>query len=648
MSQISKKSMVRYVVWGVSVCVVTSVLVSIPLWRSLFNSLPVDQMVSEFEQKTGLSVTFHETQYDIWQGVLTLDDVTVAADNGVRIQSDTVTVNIPVMRYLRNQPLLAGEEWRFDQGSVRYRQLSLLFSQLSADLNQGTDIDFIFHGQEDKGANWQFRGQWQVSQRSLKGSLAIENQPFNRFSQFWHALSDSDQGNVVHAQCKVSGEFSVTGQLDSGFMLKGDAALSEGSLVLPDGKISWQEATLSHLTFNSQNASWQADNLNIADAVVNSSRPERLLLSQNTLPLTFNSLSMMNGTMFSSALGSSKLPFSLNVSVDKDLIHYTINNIELRADEGKKLSLTGGVTRHNTQEVPFLVQFSGVSLPTKDKEVPVLAGADVSGSVISGKVDGAFFLSGNIKADGSIQFDKLMYQLGEADKGKPWVNRLMSDGQSPLQTEFSVSDEAGSFRKAVLMSVDQKWQPVVDKPFEYLSTIHGIDAPLTPEICFEKGSEQIASESRKNLEMLAKALMVRPALKIKVNGYAGRKTDGHALAKKEIEADLLSVYRAIHGDKVTTVPVSERSVLLEQMYLRLQGKKLPDVGTKNSKERAEDAEQWLIEHWPGDHEVTLSGLAAKRSEQIQSLLLQYGISQDRISIISKGVGAATQSFIELE
>ena len=117
-------------------------------------------------------------------------------------------------------------------------------------------------------------------------------------------------------------------------------------------------------------------------------------------------------------------------------------------------------------------------------------------------------------------------------------------------------------------------------------------------------------------------------------GAASRELDSPVLAKTDLEADLLELYIAVSNKKAnetTSIPLDVRLGLIEQMYLRVHQRKLPEIGVQSLEERAAVAEEWLLEHWPVQEDRLLH-LAKERVETVRHQLQAAGVGQERLHV----------------
>ncbi len=333
------------------------------------------------------------------------------------------------------------------------------------------------------------------------------------------------------------------------------------------------------------------------------------------------------------------------------------------------VSLTGAVDRYAPVRITGKInplspaRFIDVALSFKNMELTTL-------TPYSGKFAGYAIRKGkmSLDLDYTLQGSKLIGEnklflnqltLGERVES-PSATKLpvtlavglLKDRQGNINIDLPVKgdidDPEFSYGQLVFKAFMNLITKVVTSPFALLGSLFGGGEDLS-HIDFAYGSAEVTPEQMKKLDMLARSLNERPALRLEIRGTADRTSDRAALAEKE----LIRTLRKLKADELRgagkKVPPAvddiilsdaEYQRLLKKAYETTQKDKGADKGKPVDTDRA--MERFLIDA-ATVADVDLRQLAKERAQRIKGHLIQKGkIENERIFILDVQVRDTAQ------
>ena len=512
---------------------------------------------------------------------------------------------------------------------------SLAYQSMQIQTGNSGELKLTVDGLSDEG-DWAFQGQFDLGTSELSGELDVRSVPLDTIQG---AFPDSSFDHWE--QATVSANQSIFWSPRQSVSMEGTLVLRQGLVnFAEDQKIRWDELELLGFSLSDDSVSVVKGSLNDAD----------VLLSEQALALlpeqlkAFSELELRRLSIFSqpaqwqSGQGKAELG--------------NLNGQLVRASE-QALTLKG--TAYALQALPVVVDaelrsdgqgkarinLREVDLGTVSKQKRVVAGYDLADS----KIDAVMQLSwgaGERHAKGRLTFTRF---TARPDNGSatgwnlPLIRAVMTDNKGrivvPVAAHRLPEEPLSSALVNLLQdSVKVSLKRVTDKPLLYLSQLSGSQTLLVEEIDYQSGQAQLCNESEQTVRQWTSVLNRRPALALSFQGLASSVADRAGLARAELDADLLELYSTLLKKKpenVAGIPLETREQLIEQMYLRIHNRRLPEIDDGAQQERVARAESWLVSHWPVKPE-SLQKLAEGRAETIKNCLLEAGVDSRRLHI----------------
>ncbi len=283
---------------------------------------------------------------------------------------------------------------------------------------------------------------------------------------------------------------------------------------------------------------------------------------------------------------------------------------------------------------------------------------------------GKMFLDLHIKLNGNKLYvdNRLVldrFDLGSHVESKDAINApiklaiaLLKDRSGKIDLDIPVRGELDdpefSYRGAVLRAIMNIFIKAATAPFSLLGAVLGSDEKLD-SVAFQPGLSKLDDKARKKLDILAKALRDRPALKVEVTGYFDPEADKKGLLerkfmhllKKEKFKDLPNAEREeIENIDDMEIDDSEYEKYLEKAYKNASFKRPRNfIGMIKSQPR-DVMEKMLKEHISvtgGDLKI----LASERAKAVANYLIRQGkVEQERIFLVApEGLSAQNKAGI---
>ena len=266
---------------------------------------------------------------------------------------------------------------------------------------------------------------------------------------------------------------------------------------------------------------------------------------------------------------------------------------------------------------------------------------------------------GRLDADNKVLLEDL--QLGErvdspsaTDLPVRLAVALLKDSHGNIDIALPVQGDLNNPEFSVVPIV---WQTLrnlvlraVQAPFKLIAGLVDGGEESLDSVTFAAGSSALDEQARDNLGKLARALQLRPALRLEVEGMSQQAADGPLLASRRLDREYREVwYRMLQrrGDKVPDdasqleVPDDMQAILLEGIYrARLKQQPPAEWRELNKPERAARLQQAVLESW-AQSQALLRRLAQDRARAIKAWLVEQGqLADERVYLLEVGSAAA--------
>jgi len=255
--------------------------------------------------------------------------------------------------------------------------------------------------------------------------------------------------------------------------------------------------------------------------------------------------------------------------------------------------------------------------------------------------------NGQLNAQNKVLLENL--QLGERVDSPSAVDlpirlavALLKDSKGRIAIELPVSGDLNNPQFSVMPIVWQTLRNLLlraaQAPFKFIGSLvtGGAQVDLS-NVQFAAGSEQLDAQAQSALDLLAKALQERPALRLEVEGSSAQSSDGPLLAEQRLQREYQRIFYKIlqrRGDKVPAeasllrVPEDDKDSLLEALYRRFLKQQPPAAWAQLvDQERSTKLRQALLETW-SQSPLMLRKLAQARAASIKDYLVDHGGLQD--------------------
>ncbi len=271
---------------------------------------------------------------------------------------------------------------------------------------------------------------------------------------------------------------------------------------------------------------------------------------------------------------------------------------------------------------------------------------------------GKMFLDLHIKLNGNKLYvdNRLVldrFDLGSRVESQDAINApiklaiaLLKDRSGKIDLDIPVRGELDdpefSYRSAVLRAIMNIFIKAATAPFSLLGAVLGSDEKLD-SVTFQPGLSKLDDKARKKLDILAKALRDRPALKVEVTGYFDPEADKKGLLerrfmhllKKEKFKDLPNTEREkIEDIDDMEIGAGEYEKYLEKAYKNASFKRPRNFIGMIKSQPKDVMEKMLKEHISvtgGDLKI----LASERAKAVANYLIRQGkVEQERIFLVA--------------
>ncbi len=480
-----------------------------------------------------------------------------------------------------------------------------------------------------QGADWQFNGKLAGESQTLDGVLDIENLSLNSFGS-WYQKSAK-----VALAGYFDGRFNLHWQAGSAMEMKGTGHTGEGGMIDKELSVNWDSVELKDITYSSDSNRWQVDKLFFEKPTI---KTGSRVMQPLALILRLSETVGINSAIFKDAELNTEALWGVNASELSVLfqgkaLSYTLNG---KLQKGETIQMDGSFSGAE-EFATHRYQLTLGAAVAGQGVIPAFVGSyDLTGTRVRLSFNGTETLD-SFQGDGSLTLQGLSSGVFKNNEG---VHRLtlalLTDSRGIIQTSFAIKKtkkDVAPSKDMLAQAINAHWKVVAAKPFVYLSRIKEVSSKISPQVTFAEGKSVLEEDSVKNLQTLTIALKERPGLAIAVEGHASRQLDWPALSALELEDALHELYgvmnKAAAGHPDQAIPDAIRNNLIEQMYLRTQKRKMPEISSQSEAQRVAVAERWLLENWPYGGE-SLDKLADSRSRVIINRLQDGGITPERI------------------
>ncbi|MET1081398.1 MAG: DUF748 domain-containing protein [Pseudomonas sp.] len=267
---------------------------------------------------------------------------------------------------------------------------------------------------------------------------------------------------------------------------------------------------------------------------------------------------------------------------------------------------------------------------------------------------------GQLSAENKVVLENL--ELGERVDSPSAVDlpirlavALLKDTEGRISIELPVSGDLNNPQFSVMPIVWQTLRNLVlraaQAPFKFIGgLVSGAGEVDLSTVQFAPGSDVLDGPAQAALDLLAKALQERPALRLEVEGISAQSSDGPLLAEQRLQREYQNnLYKILQrrGDTVPAeaslleVPEDEKASLLEAIYrARLKQQPPAEWAQLPDEERYARQRQTVIDSW-GQSTLLLRKLGQARASSIKAYLVERGGLQDqRVYLLDTSVGQA--------
>ncbi|WP_257285087.1 hypothetical protein [Endozoicomonas sp. SESOKO1] len=605
------------------------------LWLSQVS----DRVLNSLNQQTGQRFLDKDITFDPWQRRLTVSDIQVEEKgiqlsaqqaslvlnyrhwwgpwlgekvesiSGVELDDASIAIDPALIAFPLPQNI---DELSINRGSLAITGIDqlLAFDQLTLAKEEASKIGLLIESRHD--GRWNFSGTYEAGKGLLEGEVRLVELPLSAIfkADFFTALATLNGEPVAseHLSGTMSATLSLSWDRPGGLALKGSAEGQSGQLLFSGMSAQWQQWRLDNVQFHASNPAQSTAELSISglDLQMSGTLASKAYRSQVQLIQTLSSvitsltindsrLEIENGHspwIVEDVNGSLVAEVISGKGKEKDLWTYqasavlaNIGNVRLTGE------LSGAVNNYD-------FQLNDARLAGPFNIYSTFAGYNLQGT--------QFDLSYNSEKRAG-QLDISDWQARKASSGSPafsinLLQALITDKSGKATIPFAINSDKSNtpLPKRIQLTVEQRFRAIVRAPFDYLS--HTTGHRLEPVLHHEAGSASLTGRSRENLENLQKVLARRPGLSLLIEVGVSESIDWPELSRYELEEALLELYSATSSTERSeemTIPPRVRASLLEQMYLATRRhQKIPDVGEQSPGQRVQEAETWLLKHWP--------------------------------------------------
>lgn len=604
-----------------------------------------DLNLTQGVQVTADELRLHIKLSQLWSDQLTLNDLylknpyfNIDLD---RIANGTAVGMTPLQKYLTENvntfELGAGGLYFHSAGPSTSPPLAvkLVYRSMQIRADNNSELTFSIEGLLSSGA-WSLQGALELESKTMTGALDLRNIPLE-------SLMDMLPDNKMNEweQATVSASQRVSWSPENGFSLEGSAGIHDGVWTTDDRYMArWQELDFYGLTVNSKGFSVVRALLNNADVLLD----EQALSLLPSQLVAFEEIELKNVNVFTDPEAWKEgQPKGDLVDLNGQLTKWDVASRTLKATAYAyglvPLALEARFDAEGQGQARLNIR--GLDVGKQSKRTRKVAGYDLSGSQLNASLQ-LLWQKEARKAKGQVTFTHFVVNRDDdsaLDWNVPLIKAAMMDNKGRIIVpilEQSLSGRSLFIELVTLFheSIQERFEYVSESPYDYLSNLSGGDELLVNTVEYVPGQSIFCQDSEDALNQWISVLNRRPALDLSFQGQASREIDRAYLAQVELDRDLLELYTVIKKkkqDDVTKIPTETRLKLVEQMYLRLHKRKLPDIGNETQKQRVTNAENWLLANWPVKSE-NLQALAEQRSENIKACMVDAGLSANRLHL----------------
>ena len=657
------------------VAVTVFLLVSIIVLSGIF-LLPdrlAQHLLGRLSLETEIQISPVRVEYSLFSGELIVKDTDLYFDNGIQASADELRLRISPSQlwderlaidtlYLQNpylnvdldqiadvstdipplqQPLMnflrhlefskGGVYFHSDANSELQIAVELAFSEMLISRDSQSVLTISITGMPVQG-EWQLLGEIAPGRNTLAGELDLKELPVKNLLDSLNIQSEEhwEQG-------LVSADQDITWSPQKGIELEGSVSIRNGLLGLSDhSRLRWENLDLTGVVFNQTGYSVARAEFTKAD----------LLLDEQTFLTTPQQYPTVSSAEFSQSRlfrdfehWSAKSPDATLTDLNGQFswIEQALSLQATANRSGIPLSLESNI---NDDGAHLRMNVRGLDMAILPEAERLIAGYDLAGTRLYAAMQ-LSWQKGQVKSTGQLTLAEVKArQHGTPEIDLALIKSVMTDNKGSMSFVIpeQVLDNSTTINDAIVTqlrnAILETWTQVSQKPYEYLARLSGKEGTLEQPIEFATGRSELCPESMHTINHWINILNRRPGLALAFQGQASRAVDQAGLARHELEQDLMELYAAIHRkkpDKVTDIPVEIRLQLVEQMYLRINNRKLPDISEQDQQRRVRKAEQWLLSHWPVKQEVLLE-LARARAESLRESLEEGGLAAQRLQL----------------
>lgn len=400
-------------------------------------------------------------------------------------------------------------------------------------------------------------------------------------------------------------------------------------------------------------------------------KDEKQTKEKENFPIKIMKINVAKGSANFSDL-SLAIKFKTNIH-DLNGVVYAVSNMP---NDTSYIDIAGEIDRYGSTKLKGSVNtgnpkaFTGLDFNFQNLDLEAMSG--YSASLAGYKINnGKLFL--DLKYN--IQNSELLGQNSIIIKNIELGDEIKDSNQSSLPLKFVISlleDSEGviDINMPVQGNVDEPdfkygalvWKTfghmvlkAVASPFNILGSIIGVDGAKLEYTEFEGGSTNILPPEQEKLDSIAKLLVKKPKVSIKISGRYNTQIDKRAL-QKEKHSNLVIKKSKIKNreNQVSSVNID----LLEEIYKEFSNDNKLSV-IKNALKKQYKGEELtraytsaLFEECIKFQTVTeeeMKTLAQKRAEAIQSyLVINRGVDAQRVTIIDIGEAQSDESKVKIK
>ncbi len=320
------------------------------------------------------------------------------------------------------------------------------------------------------------------------------------------------------------------------------------------------------------------------------------------------------------------------ISTEKELTSYV--NIKGVIDKYGSMKVDGSLNSANPKEFTDLdVNFRNLALKNMSPYSANFAGRKID--------DGKLFLSlkykivkSQILGKNSIIIKKI--KLGDEFKGESSLPlslavALLEDSDEIIDIDMPVEGDMNApdfkYGALVMKTLGNLIVKIVSSPFSFLGSMLGIEGDKLKYIAFEAGESVLLPPEREKLDALAKALLKRPKLSLKISASQAPKEDSYALKIKKLKE--LVAKRSKQKDTKVILDTKFAEKIYDELYTKNSRVKLQK---ELKKEYAKDKEGYKQEY---------------KNRLLNALIIKQTITQDELDKLADRRANAIKNYLNV-